>query len=192
MRFFVNDLGEGISPMLERLPNLTELSVGEKDSLIVRLFAELDDLRAEVKGLQAEVKDLRGKLAKNSQNSSKPPSTDGYNKPKPKSLRRPSGKKSGGQTGHPPARLEMVDLPDHIEPHRDEQCRQCGCSLEAVEASEIRRRQVFDIPPLMLEVTEHRAETLGCPGCGCQNEAAFPAAVKTSAQYGSHIKSLLV
>ena len=171
--------------MLERLPNLTELSVCEKDSLIVRLFAELDDL-------QTEVKDLRGKLAKNSQNSSKPPSTDGYNKPKPKSLRRPSGKQSGGQTGHPPARLEMVDLPDHIEPHRDEQCRQCGCSLEAVEASEIRRRQVFDIPPLMLEVTEHRAETLGCPGCGCQNEAAFPAAVKTSAQYGSHIKSLLV
>ena len=105
MRFFVNDLGEGISPMLERLPNLTELSVGEKDSLIVRLFAELDDLRAEVKGLQAEVKDLRGKLAKNSQNSSKPPSTDGYNKPKPKSLRRPSGKKSGGtnspSTGSP-------------------------------------------------------------------------------------------
>jgi hypothetical protein len=120
MRFFVNNLGEGISPMLECLPNLTELSVGEKDSLIVRLFAELDDLRAEVKGLQAEVKDLRGKLAKNSQNSSKAPSTDGYNKPKPKSLRRPSGKKSGGQTGHPPARLEMVDLPDHIEPHRDD------------------------------------------------------------------------
>jgi transposase len=182
MLFFVNNLGEGIYPMLERLPNLTELSVGEKDSLIVRLFAELDDF-------QAEVKDLRGKLAKNSQNSSKPPSTDGYNKPKPKSLRRPSGKKSGGQTCHPPARLEMVDLPDHIEPHRD---GQCGCSLEAVEASEIRRRQVFDILPLMLEVTEHRAETLGCPGCGCQNEAAFPAAVKTSAQYGSHIKSLLV
>ncbi len=58
--------------------------------------------------------------------------------------------------------------------------------------TEIRSRQVIDIPPLKLEVTEHRAETKECPGCGCCNATNFPEEAKTSVQYGSHIKALLV
>jgi len=192
--------------MVECLPNFSELSSAEKDELIVRLFAELRLLRetvetltnrvvfleAENKELRDEVKDLRGKLAKNSKNSSKPPSSDGLKKPQPKSLRKPSGKKPGGQQGHAGTRLEMAEQPDHVVSHTVEECRQCGCSLESVDAADQRRRQVVDIPPINLEVTEHRAEIKCCPGCGCRNEAAFPAEVKTSVQYGSRIKSLLV
>jgi len=192
--------------MVECLPNYSEFSSAEKEELIVRLFAELQLLRetvetlthriefleAENKDLRLEVKDLRGKLAKNSKNSSKPPSSDGLKKPQPKSLRKPSGKKPGGQPGHAGTRLEMVEQPDHIVSHRVEECRQCGCSLESVDAVDHRRRQVVDIPPIALEVTEHRAEITCCPGCGCRNEATFPAEVKTSVQYGSRIKSLLV
>ncbi len=192
--------------MVECLPNFSEFSPAEKEELIVRLFAELQLLRktvetltnragfleAENRELRDEVKDLRGKLAKNSKNSSKPPSSDGLKKPQPKSLRKPSGKKPGGQQGHAGTRLEMVEQPDHIVSHTVDECRQCGCSLESVDAVDHRRRQVVDIPPIELEVTEHRAEIKCCPGCGCRNEAAFPAEVKTSVQYGSRIKSLLV
>ncbi len=140
--------------MSHQLPNLAELSHAEKDDLILRLFDELKLLRIEVNQLKEENKELQGKLAKNSKNSSKPPSSDGYNKPKPKSLRKPSGKKSGGQQGHCGSRLEMVEQPDHIVPHTVDECDRCGHSLKTVEATDVRCRQVIDIPPLKLEVTE--------------------------------------
>ncbi len=213
--------------MSDQLPNPADLSLADKDSLILRLFKELNELRAEVKILQGEVKelreenkklcaenkklstenkklstenkklqaenkDLRGKLAKNSQNSSKPPSSDGYQKPQPKSLRNKSGKKTGGQQGHPGTRMQVVEHPDHIVPHTVNECQRCGRSLKSVEATDVRSRQVVDIPPLKLEVTEHRVETKCCPGCGCRNAAAFPEEVQTSVQYGSRIKALLV
>jgi len=199
--------------MLEVPPNLSELCVQDKDALIVRLFAAIEDLqarvsflevenqklrlenqqlRAENQELRAEVQELRGKLAKNSQNSSKPPSSDGLNKPKPKSLRKASGKKSGGQKGHKGTRLERVEKPDHTILHTVTSCQECGCSLEQIPASGHPSRQVIDIPPLQLEVTEHQVEFKTCPHCQCKNKAAFPEEAKTSVQYGSEIKALLV
>ena len=185
--------------MSEQLPNLAALSHSEKDDLILRLFEELNTLknefeilRDENQALKNEVKELQGKLAKNSQNSSKPPSSDGYQKPQPKSLRKPSKKKSGGQPGHSGSRLEMVEQPEHVVSHTVDECRQCGRSLQSVEASDVRRRQVVDLPPLKLETTEHRVGTQECPDCGCCHVAEFPEDVKTSVQYGSQIKALLV
>jgi transposase len=192
--------------MLESVPNFSELSVRDKDALIVRLFAVVEDLQARLTLLEAEnqtllaenqtlrceVKELRGKLAKNSQNSSKPPSSDGLKKPKPKSLRKPSGKKSGGQKGHTGARLERVETPDHTIIHPVSNCQDCGHSLKQVPVAGHRSRQVIDLPPLKLEVIEHQVEHKVCPDCGCENEAAFPAEAKTSVQYGSRIKSLVV
>jgi transposase len=185
--------------MLESVTNFAELSVRDKDALIVRLFAVVEDLQdrltvleAENQTLRCEVKELRGKLAKNSQNSSKPPSSDGLNKPKPKSLRKPSGKKSGGQEGHTGARLERVETPDHTIIHQVSNCQGCGHSLKQVPVADRRSRQVIDLPPMKLEVTEHQVEQKVCPDCGRENEAAFPAEAKTSVQYGSRIKSLVV
>jgi len=185
--------------MVDHLPNLSGLSAEDKDALIIRLFAALEDLqarvtlletenqelRAENQRLRSENQELRGKLAKNSQNSSKPPSTDGYKKPKPKSLRKPSGKKSGGQQGHKGARLQRVENPDHTIIHPVANCQECGHSLKQHPATGHRSRQVIDLPPLKLEVIEHQVELKVCLDCGFRNEGAFPAEAKTSVQYGS-------
>jgi transposase len=185
--------------MNQRLTNLSKLSHVEKDALIGRLFDELDALRGVVKDLQtevvdlrAEVKDLRGQLSKNSQNSSKPPSTDGYQKPQPKSLRKPSGKSTGGQKGHRGTQLKKVERPDHLIVHLVKNCQQCGLGLSDIKPRPSRRRQVFDIPPVKIEVTEHQTETKCCPDCGCTNESSFPPEVKTTTQYGPRLKSFLV
>jgi transposase len=142
--------------------------------------------------LRSEVKDLRGQLSQNSQNSSKPPSTDGYQTPQPKSLRKPSGKSTGGQKGHRGTQLKKVEEPDHLVVHRVKNCQQCGLELNNVKPRPGHRRQVFDIPPVKIEVTEHQTETKCCPDCGCSTESSFPPEFKTTTQYGPRLKSFLV
>ena len=141
--------------------------------------------------LQARVKALEGQLAKNSHNSSKPPSSDGYTKPAPKSLRRKSGRSSGGQKGHRGQTLRWVDTPDYTLDHSVAQCERCGRSLAEQDPERVERRQVFDLPEPKLEVTEHRRELKTCP-CGHVNRAPFPAGVNAPTQYGPRVRSTLV
>ena len=143
--------------------------------------------------LEQRVKELEARLARNSQNSSKPPSSDGLGKPTSKSLRTPSGRKPGGQPGHPGQTLQRVKNPDHIQIHKVEVCPQChGCGLSREPVLDYESRQVMDLPPRPLEVTEHRAEIKCCPHCAAQVRADFPADVRATAQYGSRFQSLLV
>ena len=115
--------------------------------------------------LEERVKSLEERLNKNSHNSSKPPSTDAYatKKPKPKSMRTKSGKKVGGQNGHPGITLRMVDNPDETMIYNVNECSSCHTSLEDEETKDYERRQTFDIPPVRLHSTEHRAKIKLCP-----------------------------
>ena len=131
--------------------------------------------------LQAEVRRLRDAAAQNSRNSSRPPSTDGPERPKPKSLRKKSGRKSGGQPGHPGRTLQSSDTPQHIQIHPLLEC-ECGEDLSQEPAVDFQRRQVFDLPSLELECTEHRAEIKECPCCHRTVVAAFPADLKAPVQ----------
>ncbi len=117
-----------------------------------------------IASLTARVEELEGQLAKDSTNSSKPPSTD-LPKPKPKSLRTKSGKRPGGQNGHPGTTLSVVEDPEHVVIHNPRECEGCGKGLAGIEASGHDRRQVVDIPAVGLEVTEHRTQCKRCPGC---------------------------
>jgi len=139
--------------------------------------------------LEARIKALEDRLAQNSHNSSKPPSTDGYQKPSPKSLRQPSEKEPGGQKGHPGHTLEKVSNPHHTEVHPVLECEVCHRDLRNVRASGCESRQVFDLPMAKIEVTEHQAETKTCPNCGHLNTAAFPEGVDQPVQYGPRIKA---
>lgn len=163
---------------------------------VIRLVAMLSEanqgLSSEVAGLKERIKILEDRLALNSQNSNKPPSSDGLAKPKPKSLRKSSGKKAGGQKGHVGHTLKMVDKPDHIVSHAVEHCAGCECNLKKEPVIGHDRRQVFDVPPTKIEVTEHRSEKKLCPHCGRLNKAPFPENIAQPVQYGNRIKSLAV
>ncbi len=151
------------------------------------------ELVAIVLQLQEQIQELQARLALNSQNSSKPPSSDGYTKPAPKSLREKSDRKSGGQRGHPGHSLSPVEHPDHIKIHPLTHCP-CGCGGSLKNQSVVRyeKRQVFDLPQMKLEVTEHRAEVKVCPHSGLEVAAAFPAGVSAPVQYGPRWKGWLV
>jgi transposase len=150
-----------------------------------------EELETENKRLRKRVDELEQQLAKNSRNSGKPPSTDGFKKPTPKSLRKKGDRNSGGQPGHPGHTLEMADKPDDIEHHRVEHCGCCGRSLAGQTPAGIEKRQVHDLPPIRLVVTEHRAESKRC-ACGHLNKAKFPEGVNAPAQYGPGVKAAAV
>ncbi|MGQ0601565.1 MAG: IS66 family transposase [Anaerolineales bacterium] len=145
----------------------------------------------QIEQLQAQVKQLQDQLALNSRNSGKPPASDGL-KRQTKSLRTPSGKKSGAQPGHPGKALKAVETPDVIERHQATACHHCGQPLADVPGEDLSdRRQVFELPPLRLQVTEHRVVQQTCPQCQTLNCGAFPALVAPGVQYGPSVKALI-
>ena len=138
----------------------------------------------------AELQQLRDQLVKNSRNSSKPPSSEGLSKPpRPKSLRPKGQKPLGGQPGHQGATLKPVAQPNHIEIHGVTACAHCQVSLENEPVSGYQKRQVFDLPPVKVEVTQHQAESKRCPTCGQTTTAPFPAEVSQAVQYGPRLKA---
>jgi transposase len=143
------------------------------------------------KALAERIQKLEDQIAKNSGNSSKPPSSDGLSK-KPKSLRHKSGKKSGGQQGHPGSTLKAVEHPDYLEKHVVKRCRHCHANLEQVEVKRFEKRQVFDVPPSRVEITEHIADVKDCPNCHQTTMGSFPEDVSQPVQYGARIKAQMV
>ena len=153
-------------------------------SLVTQLLSHLSRL-------EARVNELEGRLSKNSRNSSKPPSSDGFGK-RTKSLRQKSDKPSGGQKGHRGQTLEWREHPNETERYPVHECCACGASLRAVPLEQILSRQVFDIPPIELQVKEHQVEVKCCPHCGVSNQGRFPPEATNVVQYGPRLKSMMV
>lgn len=155
-------------------------------SQVMKLAEALDEQASVIKELQA-------RLAKDSSNSGKPPSSDGYGKAnteKRTESQRQSGQKPiGGQTGHQGETLKSSETPDKVETHEVVSCEYCGHDLSDEAVTDYEERQVFDIPAMHIEITAHQAEIKICPACQLKNKGEFPTEVTQTTQYGHGIKT---
>ncbi len=170
--------------------------VQQQKQLIHQLVQENEHLRHENKQLRKEneqlkyrVQELEARTKKNSSNSHLPPSSDRFHT---HSSRQPSGNKPGGQEGHQGTTLRQVEHPHHRVVHRVNTCQGCGASLREVKPFKVDVRQVFDLPPMTIEVTQHEREVKSCPHCRCVQQAEFPSYVTNHVQYGPRLTALAV
>jgi len=174
-----------------------ELPITEEDwnrtppavqAVVIALWQQVQALQAQVAALQAEVAQLREQLGRNSQNSSKPPSSDALSAP-PRPKRAPSGRTPGGQPGHTGhgRKLVPVEQVKHVMDLKPTECDQCGALLLGEDAHPV-RRQVTELPRVEPEVTEYRQHTLTCLACGAQTQAEFPADLP-SGSFGPRVQA---
>lgn len=156
------------------------------ETLLERIAA----LEAEVLRLRSENEELRRRLGLTSENSHKPPSSDGYKKKRVRPALPKAGKAAGGQKGHKGKTLRQVEKPDKVEVHLPKSCSICGRNVHVEDVYQVLgQRQVFDLPDPKLEVIEHRLCAIEC--CGEIQRGSYSANVKSSVQYGAGVRALV-
>ena len=153
--------------MQQRTIDSLSEDIGRLQRQVSRLKTALGEARGEVDWLRRRNTELEKLVAKDSHNSSRPPSTDPPWAKRTKSLRRPSGRRVGGQPGHAGHTLRLTPKPQRVVTHR--------------------RRQIVELMPARLRVTEHRAEVVRCASCGRRTKASFPSGVSATVQYGPSV-----
>lgn len=172
---------EAKCPSREALIELARKDPEAIADLVIALWARVEALEAKV-----------AELEKNSRNSSKPPSSDKHGPKSPtRSAKGEAKRKPGGQPGHKGGTLEMRLNPDRVIDHGfHSHCDQCGGSLRHATATGCERRQVFDLPPLKIEIIEHRVSCGKCPQCAAPIKGCFPESVQAPVQYGANVQAL--
>jgi len=155
--------------------------------------AALARVTDELERAQERIAELEARLAQSPRNSSRPPSSEGLDKPPPRtrSLRNKSGRKPGGQDGHEGTTLIQSARPDRQVRHEPACCSRCGAGLAGRPVTSVERHQVFDLPPMRIEVTEHQLIEREC-GCGHRTKAAAPGGAEAPVQYGPRIAAIVV
>ena len=163
---------------------------GSVRTLILGQQQEIEQLRSQLTALASELSELRERIGRSSRNSSKPPSSDGPGF-KPPERRKGSGRKRGGQPGHPGSGPELLPIErvDEVVEHHPDACRRCGTLLHGEDPDPL-RHQVIEIPPITPVVIEHRLHRLVCPCCSTSTCATLPADVEAS-HYGPRLSSLV-
>ena len=170
---------------------MTELEkkLNQQNEQLTRIISSLTQT---IDDLNRTIAELQEQLNKNSRNSSMPPSSDGYKKPAPKSLRKPSGKKVGGQKGHKGQTLKITAESDTVLPHMPSVCSGCPRYEQCCKtASTVETRRVADAS-VKIRVTAHEAKEICCPLCGKELRGTFPEDVKAPIQYGETMQALVV
>ena len=160
---------------------------------LAEAVAALAQARAELAQARERIAELEARLKQNPRNSSQPPSSEGLAKPAPapRSLRKRSGRKPGGQNGHTGTTLAQAARPDREIRHEPGCCGRCGAGLDGRPVTGVERRQVFDLLPVRAQVTEHQLIEREC-GCWHRTKGAAPAGAEAPVQYGPRIAAIIV
>src|SRR5215213_9664422 len=154
--------------MTPKRPTIVPVEVWEQapEPVQIVMSAMVAYYEQRIARLEANVRELTARLNQNSQNSSKPPSSDGPHV-KRKPPRPPSGRKPGGQPGQPPYQraLVPVDDVDQVIACKPDQCRRCGQPLTGGDPAPW-RHQVMELPPVPPHITEYQRHRLPCARCG--------------------------
>src|SRR5262249_12245035 len=160
-------------------------------ALVVSLRRELAEAQAELERARERIAELEAQLRQTPRNSSKPPSSEGLAKPAPRSLRKKSGRRPGGQDGHKGQTLTQVARPDREVCHEPGCCGRCGAALAGRPVTGVERRQGFDLPAVRAEVSEHQLIEREC-ACGVRTKAAAPQGAEAPACYGPRIAAVII
>lgn len=163
----------------------------ELKEALIQKEQRIQELEGLLMGALLRVEELERRLAKDSHNSSLPPSRD-HGKRKPIGQRPKSQRPSGGQNGHPGHALMPVETPDEIITHHPVCCPRCQQDVRAVAGAVVERRQVHDLPDLRLRVQEHQLEVVCCPNCQHFTRGTFPVGVNAPVQYGPRVQAVAV
>ena len=185
---------------------VAEMNHGQLVAIVLELFVRFEALASANEALvgandslMAENARLRSDAAKNSGNSSKPPSRDPVaerarqaEERQEKKARAGGKRRPGKQPGTKGSSLEMTEHPDEVIDHVPSACAGCGASLADAEVVDHQRRQVIDIPVPTPVVSEHRAQTRLCNCCGKTTTASFPDGVRAPVSYGPRVRAVVV
>ena len=187
LRAHVETLSAKLDELDEKLAETTA-RLAQSES---RRIAGENASRETIRRLETRIAELEAQTGRNSKNSSQPPSADGPTKPNPTSLRpKNTGRKRGGQPGHPGTTLLQTDRPDRVVACHPDTCHGCGADLAEVPARSFQRRQVLDLPTLELVCTEYQIDRVVCPGCRQANDGAAPPEAARQVQYGPGVLAL--
>lgn len=157
---------------------------------VVQQKLRIEELEKRLEELEKIPENLQEKVNCNSQNSSVPPSTE-LIKPEKKQRQKRKKRNRGGQRGHLGYSRELYPESEctSIEDHFPETCKCCGEKLSGIDANPY-RHQVVEIPPIELEIIEHRLDQIECNHCGTKTRAKLPETVSESG-YGSTVVALV-
>jgi transposase len=177
--------------IIDKLDHLID-TVTRQTKTIENQTSVINKLRSELAEKNIIINKLKEQLGMNSQNSSKPPSTDGFKKPAPKSLRKPSGKKSGAQKGHKGKGLTLMKAPDETIEHYPNICEGCPNRLSCTSFNVAATRYEYDVV-LETKLTCHKQIVCSCPLHNNEKlSGSFPDSIKSSMQYGNNLRAFVV
>ena len=158
---------------------------------VEQLTKLVKELREQLAAANAKIAELEERLNKNSQNSSKPPSSDGYKKPSPKSLCKPSEKKQGGQPGHKGSTLNITKEPTETVSHMPKECAGCPRQAKCRKRISVAKTRYIADAAVDITLAAHESLEIECPRSRERLCGPFPANVNAPVQYGENLNALV-